>query len=273
MEPTTHNGADLDGGEAVLDVIGLRVAYGPFVAVNSISFRCEKGAVTSIIGPNGSGKTSTLNALTGHVASTGVIRLAGVDVSGQPPGKMFRQGVVRTFQNLDLIDDRTVRDNVSLGVRSPVRATFVESLIGAPRMWKERRQCGYAAEKALEILGLSDVAGLKAGALPYGQRRRAEVARAIAGSPTLILLDEPTAGMGPAESREFAEVLRYLARTLELALLVIEHDMAVVRAVVDHVYVLDHGNVIVDGDPTSVLQSEAVRRVYLGVQEEIDAHS
>jgi branched-chain amino acid transport system ATP-binding protein len=262
------------GPSPTLQVSGLRVAYGGFVAVDSVSFQCAPGAVTAIIGPNGSGKTSTLNALTGQVRARGSIRLNGLEVGRSDPGRMFKLGVVRTFQNLDLVGDRTARENVVLGARPTSGASFAESLVWAPRLWRERRECLATADQALLLLGLTGVRDTRADELPYGLRRRLEVARALIGSPKLILLDEPTAGMGPAESREFGDLLLYLARSLDLAVLVIEHDMAVVRAVVDHVYVLDRGSVIADGKPAHVLSSEHVRRVYLGVQEEtVDARS
>jgi branched-chain amino acid transport system ATP-binding protein len=258
----------------ILEVSELRVSYGSFVGVDGVSFRCAPGSVTAIIGPNGSGKTSTLNALTGQVPARGSIILDGAEVSGSSPARMFELGVVRTFQNLDLIGERSARENVALGARSPCRATFLESLVWAPRMWKERRQCLSAADQALELLGLTDIGDLNADELPYGIRRRLEVARALIGSPKLLLLDEPTAGMGPAESRQFGDLLLSLARSLDLATLVIEHDMAVVRAVVDYVYVLDRGSVIAEGRPSVVLQSDDVRRVYLGAdaEEALDAH-
>jgi branched-chain amino acid transport system ATP-binding protein len=233
-------------------------------AVDKVSFVCLQSTVTAIIGPNGSGKTSTLNAITGIAACSGSVQLSGMEVSGSTPRQMFSHGLVRTFQNLDLIDERSVLDNVALGATTTTKATILESLVSAPRSIQERRQRRAAAEKAVELLGIQEVAHRRTGELSYGLRRRVEVARALASTPKVVLLDEPTAGMGPAESAEFGQLLLHVAKELSIAVVVIEHDMSVVRAAASSVCVLAGGKLIAEGKPDVVLNSELVRRVYLG---------
>jgi branched-chain amino acid transport system ATP-binding protein len=259
VDPSTANEAD-----AVLTAQELSVSYGRQQALVSFSFACKPKAVTAIIGPNGSGKTSTLNAITGLVSSGGQVWLGTKNITGLGPRVVFSCGLARTFQNLDLIDDRSVLDNVMLGARSAKISKAPESNAPSPKPRSGRRERREQAMRAIEQLALADIALERAGELSYGARRRVEVARALAGLPCLLLLDEPTAGMGPAESVDFGELLVSLASQLDIALLIIEHDMSVVRAAASDVYVLASGECIAHGHPAEVLQSETVRSVYLG---------
>lgn len=250
--------------EAIVEAEDLTVRYGQMTALRSFGFEAPRGVVTAVIGPNGSGKTTFLNALTGLVPYTGTVRVDGFEATGSSPGSMYRMGVSRTFQNLDLIDDLTTRENIALGAASKSRASLVEALLCGPRARRERRERGELADEAMALLGIGHLGDAKPKSLPYGYRRRAEVARAVASKPKAILLDEPTAGMGPTESARFAELLLHLASVVGIAVVVIEHDMAVVRACVERVYVLATGSLIAHGHPNQVLGSEVVRQIYLG---------
>jgi branched-chain amino acid transport system ATP-binding protein len=253
-----------NGRTPVLEAKGVSVRYGSLLALNEFNFQAFSGQVTAVIGPNGSGKTTFLNALTGLVPYKGNVIVNGEDMTGATPPQMYRRGVARTFQNLDLIDDLTVEANVALGGSSTVTATVLESVLGAPRARRERRERAQSADAALALLSLEPIRLAKTKILPYGLRRRAEVARAIASGPKTLLLDEPTAGMGPSESEEFGMLLMHLANELKMGVVIIEHDMSVVRSCATEVYVLATGNMIAQGPPNEVLSSEVVRNVYLG---------
>ena len=256
--------APSDARQPALEAREVSVRYGSLLALNEFNFKAFAGQVTAVIGPNGSGKTTFLNALTGLVPYKGNVLVKGQDMTGATPPKMYNAGVSRTFQNLDLIDDLTVEANVALGGSSTVRATIIEAVFSLPRARRERRERAASADAALALLSLEPIKLAKTKILPYGLRRRAEVARAIASHPTTLLLDEPTAGMGPHESEEFGMLLLHLATQLNMAVVIIEHDMSVVRSCAQEVYVLATGNTIGQGPPHEVLATEVVRNVYLG---------
>lgn len=248
-----------------LSAAGITVRYGNVVALKEFTFEAHRSKITAVIGPNGSGKTTFLNAITGAVpADSGVITVGGERVAKITPGAMHGMGVSRTFQNLDLIDDLTVEANVRLGAASRTRASLLEALVGAPRSRRENKERTASAQTAIKTLGLSALASRRTSELSYGMRRRVEVARALASSPRVLLLDEPTAGMGPRESLQFSDLVRHLAQELDVTMVIIEHDMAVVRAVCDVVYVLSTGTLVDKGRPAEVLANPEVRRIYLG---------
>jgi branched-chain amino acid transport system ATP-binding protein len=252
-------------GPPALRVESMTVRYGPVLALNDFTFQAAANEITAVIGPNGSGKTTFLNALTGAVSfQAGTVAVSGEPVSKVTAQSMHELGVSRTFQNLELIDDLTVEANVRLGATSSKRANLLEALVGAPRSRRENRERTAGAGVAIETLGLSSLAHRRTSELSYGMRRRVEVARALASTPRILLLDEPTAGMGPNESLQFSELVRHLAEELSISIVLIEHDMTVIRAVCDSVYVLSTGVMIDHGPPIAVLENPEVRRVYLG---------
>jgi branched-chain amino acid transport system ATP-binding protein len=247
-------------------VEGMNVSYGSMAnALSDFTFTAFEGQVTAVIGPNGSGKTTFLNALTGAVPfASGTVQLFGQTIVRVTPKSMNACGVSRTFQNLSLIDDLNVDKNVRLGATAETSATLLESLVTAPRARREWRARGEAAAAAMARLGIIDIRDVITAELSYGYRRRVEIARALASSPRVLLLDEPTAGMGPNESSEFAELILSLAQENGLAIVVIEHDMSVVRHAADSVYVLSAGRLVASGPADEVLANPEVKRIYLG---------
>jgi branched-chain amino acid transport system ATP-binding protein len=248
-----------------IEVTGMSVRYGALTALADFDLVAAERSITAVIGPNGSGKTTFLNALTGAVPYyTGRVSVLGRPIEKATPGNMHRAGLSRTFQNLDLMDDLSVEDNVRLGAATDSKATLIEAAFALPRTFKETRQRKANARAALEQLDIAPLAKLSVSELSYGMRRRVEVARALASSPKILLLDEPTAGMGPNESAEFAALVLHLRDELSLTVVLIEHDMSVVRATADQVYVLSAGRDIAHGTPRVILDEAEVKRVYLG---------
>lgn len=250
----------------------MTVRYGPLAALRDFDFVAELRQVTSVIGPNGSGKTTFINALTGAVPyQTGTVTVNGQLITRTRPGRLHKLGMTRTFQNLDLMDDLSVEDNIRLGAASRTRATLIEAALLAPRSISEGRQRRANARRAMDLLDIASHKDRMVSELSYGLRRRVEVARALASETRILLLDEPTAGMGPNESAEFSSLVLHLRDELGLAIVIVEHDMAVVRATADFTYVLSAGVLIAHGKPADVLDDPEVKRIYLGDFEVINA--
>jgi branched-chain amino acid transport system permease protein len=240
------------GADAALEVEGLAKHFGGLKALDGVSFAVRRGSVHALIGPNGSGKTTFLNVVSGlYRATAGGIRLGGVAVGALPPHARTRRGMTRTFQNIRVFRGLSVLENV---------------MIGAERPGNDVRRVTAVAERALaalEVVGLRQAAALPVAALPYGHQRYVEIARALAGSPDILLLDEPAAGLNSTEKQEMAALLRRL-KGHGLTILVIEHDMKLIEAVADHITVLNFGRLIADGAPRRVLDHPDVVAAYLG---------
>jgi branched-chain amino acid transport system permease protein len=250
----------------LLDISGLTVRFGGLVALNSVALTVPAHSVVAVIGPNGSGKTTLFNAVTGLVpANSGTIRFGGVELSGLPPHTVLDWGLARTFQNLRLFPNLTVLENVLIGMHARLETGTVGAMLRLPRTQREEAA---ARERAMEILSvfgnrLIPRADHVVSSLSYANRRRVEIARALASSPKLLLLDEPTAGMNPAETLELAEQIKSFNR-LGLTIVLIEHKLDVVVSLAEKVVVLDHGEKIAEGSPAEVRQNEEVIRAYLG---------
>lgn len=245
----------------LLAVEGLSKRFGGLVALDDASFCVEQGSITAVIGPNGAGKTTLFNALSGFTApSAGRIRLDGQDLANLPPHRVAARGLVRTFQLVRPFPAMTIAENVRVGTYLHTRGGALAALFGQPR--QERR----VHETALALLarvGLADVAGRLPGSLGYGQLRLLEIARALAASPRLLLLDEPAAGLNPLETDRLASLIRSL-QAEGITVLLIEHDMRLVMNLADHVVVLNFGRTIADGPPDAVAAAPAVLEAYLG---------
>jgi ABC-type branched-subunit amino acid transport system ATPase component len=249
-----------DGG---LAVEGLSVAYGGNKAVSDVSLCAPLGRITGLIGPNGAGKTTTFNACSGLLRpSAGAIQLLGSDITGWSPAARARLGLGRTFQRMELVNAMTAQTNVALGAEC--RLVGVNPLRQVLSGVAERRRIEQATDEALEICGITELADCTVGNLSTGQRRLVELARVLAGGFRLLLLDEPSSGLDEEETERFGAILDEVAVERGLGVLLVEHDMALVMAVCQHIFVLEFGHLIFEGTPAETQHSDLVRSAYLG---------
>jgi ABC-type branched-subunit amino acid transport system ATPase component len=261
-------GGDGPAIPAVLSLEHLSLSFGGLRAITELDLEVGDGEVVSMIGPNGAGKTTVFNVITGvYQPSSGDVRFAGRSIAGQPSHRIARQGIARTFQSLRLFLNMSVIENVMAATYGRTRATPPESILRLPRARREEREARALAEEALSFLG-PRLAGYRwdqpAYSLSYANRRRLEIARALATRPRLLLLDEPAAGMNPTETHEVTELIGRLRDERGVAILVIEHDMHVVAGCSDRVIALDHGVKIAEGGFDQVANHPAVVEAYMG---------
>ncbi|MFZ6003226.1 MAG: ABC transporter ATP-binding protein [Actinomycetota bacterium] len=250
---------------ALLEVVGVTVKFGGLVANDQVDLTVREGELAALIGPNGAGKTTLFNVITGAQAPTsGRVRFAGVDISDLPRVARARAGMGRTFQNLSLVSSLSVLDNATVGLGRFRRQGLLAAMLRVPGSVRQDERIRDIAASALEFVGLSVAANRTTGDLPYGDRRRLELARALALAPRLLLLDEPSAGMGPAETAELAATIRRARDRLGISVLVVEHDMSFVRSLAERTTVLDFGRVIAAGPTAEVLRDSQVVEAYLG---------
>ena len=251
--------------DSFFQVSDLSVVFGGLTALNGLDFHIEQGQIVGLIGPNGAGKTTAFNVISGRMKPTsGRVRFKGVDITGWPAPRVAQAGITRTFQSIKLYEDLTVIENVMVAAHSKVRYSFLEAIVGFGRFSREERRVYDQAQQLLKLMGLAEQAYEKAGVLPYGSQRKLEIARALALKPSLLLLDEPVAGMNPVETRDFTHLLKRMNSDMGLTIGLIDHDMKFVMNVCNRIKVIDHGLPIAWGTPDEICQDERVIRAYLG---------
>jgi branched-chain amino acid transport system ATP-binding protein len=239
--------------------------FGGLTAVNKMSFSMEKGRIFSIIGPNGAGKTTFFNSLSGiYKPEEGEISFEGRRIDRLPPERITALHMARTFQNIRLFGGMTVIENIMVGAYTRLRQGGVQTVLRTRAFKEEERAAEARAEELMRYVGLSGVGNELAGSLPYGAQRRVEIARALASEPRLLLLDEPTAGMNPAETEDAMALFRALRDELGITILLIEHDMRVVMNISERISVMDYGEKIAEGAPREIASDARVIEAYLG---------
>ena len=250
---------------ALLEVKNLGISFGGLRAVDDFSLEIEKGCLYGLIGPNGAGKTTVFNLLTGVYKPTeGIITLDGQDITGKKTIDINHAGIARTFQNIRLFKELTVAENVKVGLHNQLQYNTLEGILRLPRYFKVEKQMQEKALELLKVFHLEEEADTLAANLPYGKQRKLEIARALATTPKLLLLDEPAAGMNPNETQELMDTIRFVQEHFDMTILLIEHDMRLVGGICEKLTVLNFGRVLCQGKTSEVLNNPEVIKAYLG---------
>mgnify|MGYP000020593092 CR=1 FL=1 len=254
----------LSGQHPFLTIDGVSKAFGGIQALYQVSFVVQERHIHALIGPNGAGKTTLFNVISGAFPpDEGCIRLEGQDIQGRPMHELVRRGIARTFQNVELFGSMSVLENVLVGCHSRTRCGLIGAMVRWPWVAREER---WARERAMELLnmvGLADSARKRAVDLPFGWQRLVEIARALAGDPKLLLLDEPAAGLNAVETERLSQLIQQI-RALGVTVLLVEHDMNLTMDISDRIVVLDRGRKLAEGTPREIQSSDAVMEAYLG---------
>ena len=250
---------------AMLETKNLGISFGGLKAVDGLSLKIEKGQLYGLIGPNGAGKTTAFNLLTGVYKPTmGNFFLDGEKMTGHNTVEINKKGIARTFQNIRLFKQLSVLDNVKVGLHNDNKYSTAEGILRLPAFFRTEKEMN---RKAMELLEVFDLAGEKdylASNLPYGKQRKLEIARALATSQKLLLLDEPAAGMNPNETQELMDTIRFVRDNFDMTILLIEHDMRLVSGICEEITVLNFGTVLAQGETSKVLKDPEVVKAYLG---------
>ncbi len=258
----------------ILDVQNVTMRFGGVTSLNNVSLQQRRGEILAVIGPNGAGKTSLFNCLTGvyrpqegiinfHAAKHGTVNLVG-----KPPHRVNHMGLARTFQTSRMFNALTTFENIKIGVESGQKTGPIGAMLHLPRTRREERESDHRTLDLLELVGLTHRLNTMADSLPYGDRRRLEIARALGTNPEVLLLDEPAAGTNPSEKLGLAELIRTINKETGISILLIEHDMRLVMSLAQRIYVLNFGEVIASGAPAEIQQNPEVVAAYLGVTED-----
>lgn len=257
--------------EPILEVQRLGIDFGGLTAVNELNMAIGRTEIAGLIGPNGAGKTTVFNLLTKVYQPTrGTILLDGKDTHSMTTAQVNRAGIARTFQNIRLFDNLSVEDNVKLGMHNHIDYGMWSGIFRLPKYWKSERLASERARELLSIFDMQDMARDRAGSLPYGAQRRLEIVRALATNPSLLLLDEPAAGMNPSETSELMDNIVKVRDTFKIAVMLIEHDMSLVMNICEGICVLNFGKVIAKGTPSEIQNNTEVIEAYLGKKKEGD---
>ena len=250
---------------AMLSVSNLGISFGGLRAVDSLSIEIEKGELYGLIGPNGAGKTTAFNLLTGvYKPDAGQVLLDGKDITGLSTIEINKAGMARTFQNIRLFKNLSVLDNVKVGLHNNYRYSTISGILRLPSFYKTEKLMNEKAMDILKVFDLDGEASRLASNLPYGKQRKLEIARALATNPKLLLLDEPAAGMNPAETDELMETITLVREKYDVTVLLIEHDMKLVAGICEKIFVLNFGMELAKGLPSEVLNNPEVIKAYLG---------
>ncbi len=249
----------------ILECSHLGIDFGGLRAVDDFNLTIGRTEIAGLIGPNGAGKTTVFNLLTKVYQPTrGTILLDGLDTSGKTTAQINRMGIARTFQNIRLFDNLSVEDNVKIGLHNQERYSALTGVLRLPKYWRQEKAAHERALELLSIFHMEDLASAKAGSLPYGAQRRLEIIRALGTNPSLLLLDEPAAGMNPSETAELMENIVKIRDTFQIAILLIEHDMSLVMGICEGICVLNFGQIIAKGTATEIQNNPEVIKAYLG---------
>ena len=253
----------------ILECRHLGIDFGGLTAVDDFNMAIGRTEIAGLIGPNGAGKTTVFNLLTKVYQPTrGTVMIDGRDTAGKTTIQVSHMGVARTFQNIRLFGNLTVEDNVKAGLHEHTKYSALSGILRLPSYWRKEREAHERALELLSIFDMQDMAGYQAGSLPYGAQRRLEIVRALATKPSLLLLDEPAAGMNPSETAELMNNIRKIRDTFQIAIMLIEHDMNLVMGVCEGICVLNFGRIIAKGTPEEIQANPAVIEAYLGRQKE-----